>query len=71
MKDILKEIQKPETVNPEKYGEKHNFVQWEISEKDLQDYWSQFMNIFPESSIILWDRLDKPIRNYHKVLVGK
>lgn len=71
IKDILKEIQKSKTVNREKYREKHNFVQWELNKDDLQTYWSQFIKNVPKSSMILWDMLDKEIRKYQRILVGK
>lgn len=41
-----------------------------LSIKDINDYWKQFLYIFPENRLKLWDILDKAIKKYYRTLHG-
>lgn len=39
-----------------------------LNVKDISDYWKQFLYVFPENRLKLWDILDKAIKKYYQTL---
>lgn len=74
IKEIIKEKQLMPIVKPKSLSQRlqkeYDFIQWKISEHDLQIYWSQFTKYIP-GSVNLWINFHKAIRRYHEILVGK
>jgi len=74
MKGIIKESQSTRSSKPmslsQRLKKEYNFVQWIISENDLQEYWSQLIKYIP-SSVDSWKMYDEELRNYYRILVGK
>lgn len=73
IKEIVKETQSKPVVKPKSLSQRlqkeYDYIQWKISENDLQTYWSQFTKHIP-SSVNLWNNFHKAIKRYHENLVG-
>lgn len=44
---------------------------WKKNENEVQAYWSEFHNYFPENKVVLWKGLEHVIGRYDSALLGK
>jgi hypothetical protein len=74
MKEIIKESRSTYVPKPKslyhRLKKEYNFIQWKISENDLQEYWSRIVKYIP-SSADLWKMYYEELGRYYKFLVGK
>ncbi|XP_060867230.1 dynein regulatory complex protein 1-like [Metopolophium dirhodum] len=72
MKEIIKESQSTRFSKPkslyQRLKKEYNFVQWIISENDLQEYWSQLVKYIP-SSVDSWKMYYEELGHYYRILV--
>lgn len=73
MKEVVKETRSKGLIKPKSLSRRlqkeSNFIQWQISENNLQTYWSHFTK-YIQSKNDLWETLYDAVRRYHEVLVG-
>jgi len=74
MKVIIKESQptcfsKPKSLN-QRLKKEYNYIQWKISENDLQAYWSQLVKYIP-SNVDSWKIYHEELGHYYRSLIGK
>jgi len=74
MKVIIKESQttrytKSKSLN-QRLNKEYNYIQWKISENDLQAYWSQLVNYIP-SNVDSWKIYYEELGHYYRSLIGK
>lgn len=74
MKEIIKETQSTRLSKPkslyQRLRKEYNFIQWKISENDLQAYWSQLIKGIP-SIVDSWNAYYVELGRYYRSLVGK
>ncbi|XP_029346886.1 uncharacterized protein LOC100572937 isoform X3 [Acyrthosiphon pisum] len=72
MKEIIKESQSTRFSKPKslyhRLKKEYNFVQWKITENDLQKYWSQLVKYIP-SSVDSWKMYYEELGHYYRILV--
>lgn len=74
MKEIIKESQltrssKPKSLH-QRLKKEYNFIQWIISEDDIQEYWFQLVKYIP-SGVDSWKMYFEELGHYYRFLVGK
>jgi len=74
MKEIIKESRStrfPKLKSLyQRLKKEYNFIQWKISENDLQEYWSRLVKYIP-NSVDLWKIYYEELSHYYRFLVGK
>jgi len=73
MKVIIKESQptrfsKPKSLN-QRLKKEYNYIQWKISENDLQAYWSQLVKYIP-NNVESWKIYYEELGHYYRSLIG-
>ncbi|KAE9523356.1 hypothetical protein AGLY_016304 [Aphis glycines] len=72
MKEIIKESRStrfPKLKSLyQRFKKEYNFIQWKISENDLQEYWSRLVKYIP-NSVDLWKMYYEELSHYYRFLV--
>lgn len=64
-----KSMEKPKSID-ERLAKTYNYLQWKLSENDLQEYWSTFIKCI-SNTVSSWNMFHQTMKRYTGVLLSK